>query len=397
MCYRYNTCWFFGFSLSLFILQSTAHAVSPIDSPDAAGLEEMLREQAARRVQAPKPALAPLSAPAHAPRPKRAPGKPPWVDGADPAYPSNTFLCAVGLADGRDAATNAAYGNLAKTFVVRVQASSQDALTHRQASGHTDESLQDLQVSNQLTSHASLQGVSIYETWDAPAGQVYAWACLDRAWAASALRVQMATVDAKAASWLRQAASEDKATRVRALTQALDAATARGALAEQLRWVDATNAGSPAAQVDATEVAAQLAQTLRALRIGIWSEGHGNAACRAALVRAVAERGYHATPVTEREALEAYDLVVLATTELEHAGSTMVGAMPMHLARGLLQVEILQGGAVLSAYEATQKAGSQSVADAQRRVLRGLAGQVAQDFGPKVDAAVRGTLPQVDL
>jgi hypothetical protein len=400
MCYRYNTCplLFCCFLITVHTsVPFSARAALPLDTPDAAGLEEMLREQAARRAQVPRPALAQPSAPLRAPVVARPPGKPPWVEGADPAYPAARYLCAVGAAIGRDEATNAAYGNLAKTFVVQVSTSSQDALRHRQATGSADHTVQDLQLRNQLTSNASLQGVSIYETWEAPHGQVYAWACLDRHRAAEALREQIAATDAKAVAWLKQAATDDKTTRLRALAQALEAASARGVLVGQLRWVGATGATPLVPQADAIDIAARLAQTLRALRIGIWTEGAHNTACRSALVETIAARGYHAAAVTQREHLSEYDMVVVATTEMEHVGSTRVGLIDMQLARGLLQVEIRRGAAVLLAYEATQKAGSQSVADAQRRVLRGLAGQVTQDFGPKIDAAVRGTLPQVDL
>ncbi len=397
MCYSYNTARFYLFCLLLLTCYTSAQAVPPAQASEAAELEDILREQAARRVQASKPALAPLSAPAYRPAPARPQGKPPWVDGADPAYPMTSYLCAVGAAENRDAATNAAYGALARTFEVQVETSSHDALEHRQVTGNADRTVQNLQQRNQLRSQVTLQGVSIYETWKAPEGPVYAWACLDRARAAGALREQMATTDAKAASWLEQAATDDKTTRLRALTRALDAAAARHALAGQLHWLDASHAAKTTPQVDATEVATLLAQTLRDLRIGIFSEGADNAACRAALVQSIVARGYLATPVTERASLSDYDMVVVATTEMEHAGRTMVGDIPMELARGLLQVEIRRGGAVLAAYEATQKAGSQSVADARRRVLRGLAGQVAQDFGPKIDAAVRGAAAQVDL
>ena len=399
MCYRYNTCPLLFLCCLLavhFWPSALAHGASPLDSPDAAGLEEMLREHAAKRAQVPKPALAPPSAPVRAPVAARPPGKPPWVEGADPAYPVTSYLCAVGAATEREAATNAAYGNLAKTFVVQVKTSSEDALAHRQATGHADQTVQALQLHNQLTSNASLQGVSIYETWEAPNGQVYAWACLDRGRAADALREQIAAADAKALAMLEQAAADDKATRLRALAQALDAASARGVLVGQLRWVDAAYAPM-AAKADAIAIAARLAQTLRELRIGIWTEGAANTACRTALVQTIAARGYHAAAVTQREQLADFDMVVVANTEVEHAGSTRVGLIDMQLARGMLQVEIRRGSAVLLAYEATQKAGSQNVADAHRRVLRGLAGQVTQDFGPKIDAAVRGTLPQVDL
>lgn len=376
-----------------------AAAVTAPGAPGAEerALEQILAEQAARRAQRtgavlqPPKQPVPQAATAQAAVP-RGP-QPLWVAGPDPAYPRATYLCAVGVGPQRDAAANAAYGSLAKTFVAQVSAVSEDFAATRQSAGSagvTEETTQSAQASNRVSSDTVLQGVAIYETWQDAAQQVYALACLERARVGSLLRDQMAAADARAAALLKQAEGGDKNTRLQALSAALDATATRSVLATQLRWVDVGGQVNPPV-VDAAEVAARLAEALQSLRVGVYSAGPQTSECHAALLRSLTDRGYRIASVTDGTAMGEFDVVVLATMVMENVGTTMVGPTAMQLARGTLQVEIKNAqGAVLAAYAATQKAGSQTMADAQRRVARGLAGQVTQGIGTQIDATLRG-------
>lgn len=316
--------------------------------------------------------------------------KPAWVDGADSSFPNAVYLCAVGLANDRNAAENAGYAALSRIFSAQVQSSSKDFLGAYSKTGAPDLQVQSTEALTQVTTQNVLQGVKVLEVWADPKGATYALACLDRATASAALQDQIHGADQEAGGFIDRAAKMDKTGRIGELTHAMDKLLAREALNNQLRIVSVQGVGVPSTYIPG-DVSAALEAAVDALKVGVRTSGPFDSDFRTALIQGLASHGYKVTDLAS-EPETGMDVLVSATIRVEDAGSGSGSAAAMVFARSVIAVEVknVASNKILAAFNESRKEGSRSQEEAQRRAVRNLATTVTTKVGGQIDATMRG-------
>ena len=371
------------------LVKSSTEPVNVNDMFDKSAKKESTPQVVA---QASTDATGPSTVPAHADSSgaqTRTGAKPAWVDGADPRFPSSTYLCAVGLAGDRSAAESAGLAALSRYFSAKVASSSKDFMGAYSKTGAPDLEVQSTENVTRVSTEAVLQGVAIKEIWADGASQ-YALACLERSKTAQLLHAQIDDGDQKAGSYLANAGKMDQAGKIRELSRAMDVILQREAANTQLRLVDLHGVGvsSPYAPVD---VSSALEAAVEALKVGVRTAGPYDADFRGALIQGLTTRGYRVTDLSQ--AMEGdMDVLVSANIRVEDGGAGTGSASSTFFARGVIQVEVknVAQNKILASFSESRKEGSRSKEEAERRAVRTLAGKISSEVGSKIDATMRG-------
>ena len=353
---------------------------------------EDIFDERAKKAPPPKPAVAKAQGGADKKAPdsassgakERSGAKPAWVDGYDPSYPYEEWLCAVGLAPARPAAENAAFAALSRIFEAHVSSVSKDFMGAYSKTGAQTLEVQNSETLTEVSTNKVFSGVRIPEVWSGE-GSIYALACLNRSQAASVLRQDIQAADERAGKHLDSARRQDKAQRVRELKKALESLAERESLNGELRIVNASGVGMPGSYshvdvVDAFEAAVD------ALKIGVVAEGPYDGDFRSALIEGLTKRGYKVT----EGASDGMDVVVNAVIRMEDGGKGTGRRKSMHFARGVIQVEVKNGaqGKILGSMSESRKEGHRSKDEAERRAVRKLAKKLIQKVGAKIEATM---------
>lgn len=234
---------------------------------------------------------------------------PDWVSGESARYPSADYLLGRGSAPRVDQAQERARADLAKAFEFRVVAHSEDVQTYER-DGDAASSRARVERRVASSTDKAVSGVRIAELWQDPqTREQHALAVLPRLQAATALRQDIAEIDAaiaRAIALSRDAA--DGLRRAGAAQRAVALADQRDELQRSLRIVDITGRGIEPA-VGTERLRADADALLVRLRIAARGEGE------------LAEVG------------------ALLAGALAHAGFTVSDAAPALILRGALQIE----------------------------------------------------------
>jgi hypothetical protein len=310
--------------------------------------------------------------------------RPAWLDGADPRFPTGTWLCAVGGGGRRPAAEGAAFAALARIFSLTVESTHNDLVSAYHSTGATPvvHEEQRAQVVNRVTTTKAFAGVEVQEAWTEPDAS-WALACLSRARAALPLREQIAALDDEIGRRLEQAAAEGQAARVRFLGRAMESLLERSGLNAELRIVSPEGFGMPARHSH-LDIALAFEGALAALQVVLEVEGPFAADLRAALVEGLAARGLL---VGESRAP---DLRVRATIRLEDGGAGTGTHANVQFARAVVQAEVWDAkrDVALASLSDARKEGHRSRQEAEGRAVRALAKKLVTDIGATVDRAV---------
>lgn len=314
----------------------------------------------------------------------RSGAKPAWVDGVDPAFPRQRWLCAVGYGPERSASENAGFGALSRVFAARVQSVSRDFMGAYQKTGAQSIEVQSTESLTEVVTSSLLSGVQILEVWNDGATH-YALACMERGPAAKVLTARIAEADTKAAKYLDSSASLDKASRLRALAKALDTMREREVLNGELRIVDANGIGVRASRSH-VDVAAAFEAAIEALKVGVVATGPYNGDFRGALIEGLAKRGFK---TSDGESAD-MDVLVTATIRIEDAGKGTGRMEGIRFARGVIRVEIknVAKNEILGSIDESRKDGSRNREEAERRVVRALAKKLSNKIGAKIEKAM---------
>lgn len=220
------------------------------------------------------------------------PAQPDWLLGQSAKYPLARYVVGRGQADELAVAKDRARADLAKTFSVAVSEQSRDVASFSQTAAGSKNTLD---VSRNISTRTEqvLSGVEIADTWQDPQTRVYyALAVLPRAMAASALRTQIADLDAGTQAYLDQArASNDLLVKIAAATHALAAQNERAGLQSELQVVDITGRGMPPAW-NLGKLEADKAALLARLKISATADGADAAVVQKLLAGALADAGF---------------------------------------------------------------------------------------------------------
>ena len=291
---------------------------------------------------------------------------PEWVRGEEPAaYPRAQYLSAVGSADQRELAQDRARAELARTFEVRVAATTrqEDRLTF-DAGGTRHEGMVGQQVDTRT--EVTLRGVETGETWrDPDSGRYHVLVVLDRQRAAGALREGMAGLDAATSRHLQQAdAAADPLQAIAALARGLEAQRQRSEYQQALRVL--TGAGMAVRHQPAV-LQARLAAEAEAIPFGIRARGDHAERVASTLQAAVAAAGFRVDEGEGRYWLE-------AELKLEDLGQRE----GWYWQRGSLTLQLVEpGGEARGERRWSVRGAATDRATAQRRALD----QVAEHLG----------------
>ena len=86
------------------------------------------------------------------------------------------------------------------------------------------------------------------------------------------------------------------------------------------------------------------------------------------------------------------DVLVSANIRVEDAGAGTGGAAETLYARSVIEIEVknVAQNSIVAAFNKSQKEGSRSREDAERRAVRNLASRIGSDVGGRIDATMRG-------
>lgn len=316
--------------------------------------------------------------------------RPPWVDGYDPRFPADRYLCAVGYGPERAIAESGGYAALARVFVSRVESVSRDFMGAYSKTGSPFLEVQTTEALTQISTGKIFSGVQILEVWADSSGTTFSLACLERDRAGQVLREQIAGAEERAGKYLGKAKSADRAQRLKELGRALDALVEREALNGELRIVDANGVGVQGAY-SLVDVAGALKSAVEALRVGVQAQGPYAGDFRSALVEALTKRGYQVSELNDRQESE-LDVLVSASIRMEDGGKGAGSAAKLHFARGVVQVEVknVAQARVTASLNEQRKEGHRSKEEAERRVVRKLGKKISNKLGAKIDEAMKG-------
>jgi hypothetical protein len=321
-------------------------------------------------------------------------GKPAWVDGTDPSYPAEKFLCAVGYAKERSAAENASYAGLSKIFIVSVESVAKDFMGAYASTGAQAVETQSSEQTTQVSTAKVLSGVQVYELWD-DKGTIYGLACLDRPRTAASLREQIEEADGKIKKALEKAEAADKAKKVTELSKAMDSMVVREVLNGELRIVEPSGIGV-SGEYSHADVASAFEEAVEQLRVGVTATGSNADELRRALTEGLVSRGWSVLDLgedpDESDDSEPLDVEVSATIRMENAGAGTGDAKQISFVRAVIDVTLknVAKSKVMASFSESRREGHRSLPEAQRRAVREMSKILITKVGAEVDKAMKG-------
>jgi len=177
---------------------------------------------------------------------------PAWIEGASAEYPVERYLTGVGQAESKPAATERAYGAVAKIFKAQIVAQSKDwesyLVLDKRGQSTTERHLALDQITNVSTDKV-IENVKVLDAWtDTKTGQHFVLAGMDRAQSAAALLERMQELDQTVETELADAhQTQDGLARVRNLRRAVKNLVLREAYNADLRVIRSNGQGNPPA------------------------------------------------------------------------------------------------------------------------------------------------------
>lgn len=222
--------------------------------------------------------------------------QPDWVLGQSSKYPASAYLSGRGQADNLAIAKDRARADLAKIFSVNVNEQTRDVSKFSQdAAGSARNSL-DVSRNLSTRTHELLRGVEIADTWQDPqTGDFYALAVLSRLKTDTALRQQIADLDAGTKVYMNQAqSSNDLFARIAAATRAVQLQNTRAGLQQELQVVDITGRGIPPLW-SLGQLQADRAALVKQLQISAAATGQDASTVQNILAGTLADAGFSVT------------------------------------------------------------------------------------------------------
>ncbi len=227
---------------------------------------------------------------------------PSWIDGVSREHPADQYLIGVGQADSLPAATERAYGAVAKIFKAEVTSQSRDweSFLLQEARGQTrSERRLTLDQVTSVSTDKVLENVTVLDTWfDRQTKVHYVLAGMNRAQAAAALQERIAELDQTVETEVNEARqTREKLARVQNLRRAAKHLVLREAYNADLRVVRASGQGL-APKYSVAELTTELQQFLASnLAISVEVTGAQAEPIRRAVMEGLIREGL---PVTSR-------------------------------------------------------------------------------------------------
>ncbi|MEO1173375.1 MAG: LPP20 family lipoprotein, partial [Myxococcota bacterium] len=320
----------------------------------------------------------------------KAKSKPAWVDGDDPRFPREKYLCGVGFGPTRSHAENGSFAAISRVFEASVSSVAKDFMGAYQSTGAPDLEVQWTEQLTRVVTSKTLKGVEFRELWeDRKSGTYYGLACLDRAKAARDLIEQIATQDAETESALQRSRGTDKQTRFAMLAQALESVAKREALNAELRIVKFDGVGVPGPYSHG-DVASAFSEAQEALLVGVQVEGPNADEFAAIFEERLTARGYKINIVEDGD-FSGQDVVVKASVKFKKTG-ILDPNDPFYYAEGVAIINVINNssGKKLKTITKRRKEGGRTRADAERKAVIKFAKAHAKDVGIAIDNAMKG-------
>ena len=225
---------------------------------------------------------------------------PAWIDGVSREHPADQYLTGIGQADTLPAATERAYGAVAKIFKAEVTTQSRDwesfLLLESRGQSHSERQLTLDQVTSVSTDKV-LENVTVLDTWfDRQAKIHYVMAGMNRAQATTALQERIVELDRTVESQVNEARqAREKLARVQNLHRAAKNLVLREAYNTDLRVIRTSGQGL-ASKYRVAELTAELQQFLATnLAIAVEVTGEQAEPVRRAVMEGLVREGL---PVT---------------------------------------------------------------------------------------------------
>lgn len=319
----------------------------------------------------------------------RAGGRPAWIDGEDPRFARNDFLCGVGAGPSLAHAENGALAALSRIFRADVRAASEDFMGAYQSTGAPDLEVQWTESETRVATSMVLRGVELRESWeDEDSGTRYGLACLERRRISAELESEIREADAAAEHALNASEGGDPRERFAMLAEALQAIMRRQALNAELRIVKANGVGidGPASHAD---VAAAFAEAQAGLKVAVVTTGARREEFAGFLEGRLTERGYRVSKVSADD-LSDHDVVVDADIQFNDVG-VVTPADGTYYVEGVVNIEVRSqpSGKVLKSLTKRRREGRKSKDDAERIVAIKFARKYAKEIGEAIDSAMK--------
>jgi len=271
--------------------------------------------------------------------PAKGPGPAPKTGGEPPAWTktnsggacdANKYLCGVG--SGKDVATADinARTELARIFESNIKSVATSfegaARTISSKTGEQWAETQSVTSYSMVSTDKLVKFSEVSERWQDTSGKFWTLAVIDRAQASTALREQIESKDSIIGAALTRAdGSSDKLERFKALRQAVAALAEREAMNSDLRVIDRSGKGVPAAH-NIGEVTSQLEGAAGELSIGVAIAGSGSDRVQSCLEEGLTGKGYQVEAKAMEEEDEdpdvtgSYDVILKGSVKADKRG-----------------------------------------------------------------------------
>ncbi|MBH0201059.1 MAG: LPP20 family lipoprotein [Nitrospira sp.] len=248
-------------------------------------------------------------------------GKPGWVDGLSPDYPSTQYLTGVGQADTRSNAEDQAYAAVARIFKAEVAAQAKDwesyLVVENRGVSNAERRLT-IDSVTKVSTDKMLENVRIADAWYDPDRRVYyALGVMNRAQAEASLMEKVVALDrAIDADVAESRHASDKLAKVRALRRAGRNLVLREVYNTDLRVIRLSGKGvSSSYQVN--ELSGELEQFLATnLILAVQVSGDHAEPVGRALTEGLIREGLHVTTTIDGEEAGSPELIVRGTVRL---------------------------------------------------------------------------------
>lgn len=321
-------------------------------------------------------------------------GKPGWVDGRSPEYPSNQYLTGVGQAETRSHAEDQAYAAVARIFKAEVAAQAKDwesyLVVENRGVSNTERRLTIDNVTKVSTDKV-LENVRIADAWyDSDSRLHYALGVMHRSQAEASLMEKVVALDrAIDADVAESRQATDKLAKVRALRRAGRNLVLREVYNMDLRVIRLSGQGTPSVY-QVNELSGELEQFLAMhLVLAVQVSGDHAEPVGRALTEGLIREGLHVTTNAEREAAGSPELIVRGTVRL-----VPIEVRDPHFkyVRWCSDFEVLEPGTgrVLGAMAKGGREGHLTEREATAKTLRVMQHELSSDVAKAIAAHIFG-------
>ncbi len=331
------------------------------------------------------------SAPAEAKKDEapKAKSRPVWIDGDDPRFPAQEYLCGVGFGPTRSHAENGAYAAISRIFISDVQSVAQDFMGAYESTGSPTLEVQWTEQSTRVATSKVLSGVELKEVYDdRKAGIYYGLACLNRASAAATLTEQIREQDGKVKNSLQRSfEAASNAQRFALLAQALDAATTREVLNAELRIVRYDGVGIPG-EFAIADIAAAFSEAQDELKVAVTAVGPHAEEFTPIVEEALSDQGYKVSIVEDGDYSQ-QDIIVEVEIKFSNLGELDEAGVYYAAARMIARLKDNKTGKVFATIRKKRREGRRTPEDAQRIVVIKFAKEHQKAIRDEIDRHIK--------